>query len=370
MQKITSAGLVAVLIAALLFGFIGGVLGSRWAGSPAVQAAAPTRATVLGQLPNSFGPVVAAVTPSVVNIDTVSYQRQESPFPFFEDQLYRRTGGGSGFIVSADGMIVTNDHVVENASQITVSLADGRKFQARVVGADRVSDLAVLKIDAANLPAAPLGNSSAIEPGDWAIAIGNPFGFDHTVTVGVISALGRPIRVSNRLYPNLIQTDALINQGNSGGPLLNSAGEVIGITTVIFAAGPAPAPIGFAIPINDAKQVVKELSAKGRVSRAWIGVSLTNVTPQLAGAYHLPVQQGVIVTRTVEGGPAEQAGLQRLDLIESMDGKTVTDRSQLLYDINTARPGTVLKLQVWRPTDEGTWNKATINVRTVEMPQE
>jgi len=377
MQQRTT-GLIAVLISALVFGFIGGVLGARWAaGNQPIAAAAPSRPAALVHAPDSFSAVAAAITPTVVNIDTVYYERRASPFESLfgqafpdESPLYQAAGGGSGFIVRQDGLVLTNQHVIEKAQQIVVTLADGRKLEGRVVGGDRISDLAVVKIEASRLPVAPLGDSSAVRPGDWAIAIGNPFGFDHTVTAGVISALGRPIQVprENRRYPNLIQTDASINQGNSGGPLVNTAGEVIGINTAIVAPGPTATPIGFAIPIDDAKQVVKELVAKGKVSRSWIGIGLINVTPQLSQAYSLPVRQGLLVRDTVPDGPASQAGLQRLDIIESLGGKPATDRGQVLFDINTARVGSVLKLKVWRLQDER-WHPLSVTVTTAEMPE-
>jgi len=376
-MAVRTTGMIAVLATALIFGFIGGVLGHRWADGGALQAAPPARVVPAAAGPSSFAAVAAAVIPTVVNIDTVSYQRAVSPFDSIfgrgfreEAPLYRTTGGGSGFIVRQDGIIVTNHHVIDTAAQITVTLADGRQLPGRVLGSDRVADLAIVKIDAAGLPVAALGDSSRLHPGDWSIAIGNPFGFDHTVTAGVISALGRPIYVEreNRRYPNLIQTDAMINQGNSGGPLINSAGEVVGINTAIFAAGPAAAPIGFAIPINDAKHVIQTLVTRGKVSRSWIGVSVVNVTPGIAQAYRLPVRQGVIVRRPVEGGPAWRAGLQPMDIIETMNGKPVTDRGQFLYDINVVPAGSQLHFEIRRLEGER-WQSRRISITTTEMPE-
>jgi len=366
-----ATGAAAILVAALLFGFLGGVAGFRWAGggAPAVAQAQPVLA---GKLPDSFSGVAGAVIPTVVNIDTTYYRQDTGPFGIlgrmFGDEGPAATGGGSGFIIRPDGLIVTNQHVVDKAQQISVTLADGRKFPAQVAGSDAVADLAVLRIKASRLPAAVLGDSSTIKPGDWAIAIGNPFGFDHTVTAGVISALGRPITVQGRRYPNLIQTDAQINQGNSGGPLVNSQGQVIGINTAIFAGGPAAAPIGFAIPINDARRIVDELVAKGKVSRSWIGrMAAVNITEQMADYYQFPVRQGLFV-QGLSDGPAAEAGLQAEDIIESVGGKPVTDARALNYDILTQPVGSTLRFKIWRWQNER-WVPMTLEVRTVEMPE-
>jgi S1-C subfamily serine protease len=322
--------------------------------------------------------VARAVTPSVVNIDTVVVQRVSPAggllreffnFSPFEEAIPRE-GRASGLIVRADGYILTNQHVVENARQVVVTLADGRQFKAAVVGADRPSDLAVLRIDAAGLQAAVLGDSSSVEPGDWVVAIGNPFGFEHTVTVGVVSALRRPIYVEEegRRYEDLIQTDAYINRGNSGGPLVDASGRVIGINTAIV-SGREAAPIGFAIPINSAKRIKDELIARGRVSRSWIGINFapTLITPELAQQADLPTDHGAIVASVTAGGPAERAGLGRYDIVAQINDKQVTSADHALQIIVTAPVGSKLNLRIFRPTRDQ-WVQHVVPVATEEAP--
>jgi len=377
--------LTHIIVIAVAAGFIGG-LGASWLAfslhgrrlpEPMPRVKAATTPQPSG--PSSFAPVARAVTPSVVNIDTLVMQRV-SPFggdlfreflganPF--EDIIPREGSASGFIVRDDGYIVTNQHVVENVRQITVTLADGRKFQGTVVGADRPSDLAVLRIAAEGLQAAALGDSSAIEPGDWVVAIGNPFGFQHTVTVGVVSAKGRPISVEDegRRYEDLIQTDAYINRGNSGGPLVDANGRVIGINTAIV-AGSEAAPIGFAIPINGAKRIINELIARGRVSRSWIGINFAPgvVTPRLAQQHGLPSDHGVIVESVTEGGPAERAGLRRYDVIAQMNDAQITNVDQALQIIVTAPVGSKLNLRIFRPT-QNAWQQYVLPIVTEEAP--
>jgi len=375
--------LLRIIIAAVAAGFIGGMAASwlffaasraapRLPSLPRVKAAASER---IG--PESFSPVARAVTPSVVNIDTVVIQRV-SPVggllrEFFNvsplEEAIPREGRASGLIVRADGYILTNQHVIENARQVVVTLADGRQFKASVVGSDRPSDLAVLRIDAAGLQAAVLGDSSSIEPGDWVLAIGNPFGFEHTVTVGVVSALRRPIYVEEegRRYEDLIQTDAYINRGNSGGPLVDASGRVIGINTAIVAGGEA-APIGFAIPINSAKRIKDELIAKGRVSRSWIGVNFARtVTPELAQQADLPIDHGAMVGSVTAGGPAERAGLGRYDIVAQINDKQVTSVDHALQIIVTAPVGSKLNLRIFRPAEDR-WVQHVVPVVTEEAP--
>ena len=238
-----------------------------------------------------------------------------------------------------------------------------------MVGADRWSDLAVVRVEADDLQVAVLGDSSTIEPGDWVVAIGNPFGFQHTITVGVVSALGRPIYVEDerRRYEDLIQTDAYINRGNSGGPLVDAAGRVIGINTAVV-SGPEAAPIGFAIPINKAKRIKDELIARGRVSRSWIGVRFARaITPQLARQYSLPTERGVLVGSVTPGGPADHAGLQRYDIVVQINDDQVTGVDQTLQIIVTARVGSKLNLRVWRPTEDR-WEQHVVPIVTEEAP--
>jgi Do/DeqQ family serine protease len=285
----------------------------------------------------AFTTLVQNVTPVVVNISTVSRKRLVQPFfqfsPFFDEFFdqqqprYRRdTSLGSGFIINRDGYILTNDHVVRDAESIKVKLSNETVYDGTIVGSDPKTDIAVIKIDSREpLPVAVLGDSDRLRVGQWAIAIGNPFGLDRTVTVGVVSATGRS-NMGIETYEDFIQTDASINPGNSGGPLLNIHGEVIGINTAIVAAGQG---IGFAIPINMAKHIVAQLIAKGRVSRGWLGVAIQPVTAEIASSFGLDKAAGALVNDVVPGSPAAAAGIRQGDIILSLDGKAVTQVSQL-----------------------------------------
>jgi S1-C subfamily serine protease len=272
-------------------------------------------------------------------------------------------GLGSGFIITSDGYILTNEHVIEGAQVINVSIVGrSRPVPARVVGADRELDLAVLKVDAGNnLPTLKLGSSNDIEVGNWVIAIGNPYGLDHTVTVGVISAKGRPITVEDRSYRNLLQTDASINPGNSGGPLLNLKGEVIGINTAVSAEAQG---IGFAVPSDTVQSVLDDLIKKGRVVRGWLGVEIQDLTPTLADYFGLSGTEGVVIRGVVSGSPAERAGLQQGDVIIAWNGKKLQSTGDLLDLAREAGPGKRVQLSVVR-------NKKTLNVAVTlgERPQ-
>lgn len=282
------------------------------------------------------------VSPSVVNIRTVAYTHE-----FFFSSPFPQEGSGSGFVIDKEGHIVTNEHVVSNAQEIEVTLYDGTKVPAQVVGYDRSTDLAVLKIDAPEdkLHPATLGDSDSLRVGESAIAIGNPYGFQGTVTAGVISSANRTLQAPDgRLISGVIQTDAAINPGNSGGPLLNSCGEVIGINTAIFTPSGGSVGIGFAIPINTAKRWVPELIAYGEAAHPWLGISIQSITPELAEVLHLPVSQGLLVAEVVPGGPAGRAGLRggdRLfwidngwfkvggDIITAIDGRPLANSEEL-----------------------------------------
>jgi serine protease Do len=376
----TGAWIVVGLAAVAFGGAVGGYVAGRSASSAAAgeralvsPAAAPVAAL---KRPDSFADVVAAVNPAVVNIDTLSTERVFS-FEnwFFFDRPYEersRKGRGSGFVIRSDGYLLTNQHVIDGAQQIWVTFADGKKLKASVVGQDRVLDLAVLKVEARGLPVAPLGDSSSVRPGDWAIAIGNPFGFEHTVTVGVVSALGRPIAVEaeGRYYEDLIQTDAYINVGNSGGPLVNAQGQVIGMNTMIFAAEPAPAPIGFALPIDSAKAVLDQLIKVGRVVRSWIGVSFAgSLTPGLASYYQVPVERGAIVGRVFRDSPAFEKGVQPRDIIVRINGRPVNDVRDAEKLIRQAPVGSSVTIDAQRYTDQG-WTKYNTTLKTVQTPAE
>jgi serine protease Do/serine protease DegQ len=301
----------------------------------------------------AFSNVSKKVTPSVVNISTVSRKKIVQPFfemnPFFEDffsgpQTRRDKSLGSGFLISKDGYIVTNDHVVRDAESIQVKLSNDKVYEAKVIGGDHKTDIAVIKIKADDLPAAVLGDSDKLEVGQWAIAIGNPFGLDRTMTVGVISATGRS-NVGIETYENFIQTDASINPGNSGGPLLNVYGEVIGINTAIVAAGQG---IGFAIPINMAKPVFSQLIQKGSVSRGYMGVTIQPVTEELAQSFGLKQTRGALVNGVVKGGPADKAGILQGDVITALNGTEVKDPSHLQRLVAETGVGKNARVTVFR----------------------
>ncbi len=304
----------------------------------------------------AFSNVVKAVNPAVVNISTVSKKRLVQPFfemsPFFDDffggrgpQYRRENSLGSGFLISTDGYIITNDHVVRDAESIQVTLSDEKTYDGKVVGGDPKTDIAVIKISAKEqLPVAVLGDSEKLSVGQWAIAIGNPFGLNRTVTVGVISATGRS-NMGIETYENFIQTDASINPGNSGGPLLNVYGEVIGINTAIVAAGQG---IGFAIPINMAKLAVPQLIKKGNVTRGWLGISIQPVTEAVAQSFGLKEAQGALVSDIVAGSPAAKAGLKQGDIITRFASKEIRSVQQLQLAVAATAVGSPVELEVLR----------------------
>ncbi len=301
----------------------------------------------------AFSTVARKVTPCVVNISTVSRKKIVQPLfeanPLFEDFFgapqYRRDKSlGSGFIISNDGYIVTNDHVVRDAETIQVKLSNDKVYDARIVGHDQKTDIAVIKIHASDLPTAVLGDSDKLDVGQWAIAIGNPFGLDRTMTVGVISATGRS-NMGIETYENFIQTDASINPGNSGGPLLNVYGEVVGINTAIVAAGQG---IGFAIPVNMAKPIFTQLIQKGSVSRGWMGVTIQPVTEELARSFGLRQATGALVNNILKGGPAEKAGMRQGDVITAFNGSEVKDPSHLQRLVAESGIGKPVRVTVFR----------------------
>jgi len=311
------------------------------------------------KISEAFSYVAEKASPAVVYIETekvVSLPSQLFPFDFFGDDFfkrffspprYRERGAGSGFIISPNGYIVTNNHVVHGAQKITVKLADGRTFKAKIIGTDPFSDIALLKINANNLPTLTLGNSDLIKPGEWVIAIGNPFGLTHTVTVGVISAKGRcGIGISD--IEDFIQTDAAINPGNSGGPLLNLKGEVIGMNTAIFTRSGGYMGIGFAIPSNIIKTVVEQLKTKGRVERGFLGVMVQDLTPALAKELGLQISEGALITEVLPHSPAAKAGLREKDVIVRYNGKPVKNASELKSFVLLTKPGTTVILDVIR----------------------
>ncbi|MBN1586162.1 MAG: Do family serine endopeptidase [Candidatus Omnitrophica bacterium] len=328
------------------------------------------------QVEQAFTDVSAEIGPAVVSISVQITQRipvyrsygdryGRDPLldRFFEEffgipseREFTRVGLGSGVIIDTEGHILTNEHVVQGADRITVTLGDGREFEGTVSGVDSRTDLAVVKIDAGNLPVARLGDSDKVRIGQWAIAVGNPFGFAvlnpvPTVTVGVVSAVNRSLPQTgsrNRNYVGLIQTDASINPGNSGGPLVDIYGQVIGINVAIFSTSGGSEGIGFAIPINMAKRVLDDLKQGNEILYGWLGVQIQNVDQELADYFGLPDTQGVMVVEVLPGGPAVKAGLAAGDVIREYDGHRVTDVSSLIERVNMTQVGSSAALQVYR----------------------
>ena len=316
-------------------------------------------------LPN-FTDLAKRVGPSVVNVSTTQVRRrtQGAPSPFGPgdprtDLLERFFGGptprgpqrqngvGSGFIIDPNGTILTNYHVVGEAEKISVTLSDGKSFDAKVIGKDQKTDIAVIKIDAGReLPAVTIGDSDRLEVGEWVIAIGNPFGLDHTITSGIVSAKGRQIGAGP--YDNFIQTDASINPGNSGGPLLNLRGEVVGINTAIFSQTGGNIGIGFAIPTNSVKDLLPQLKDKGRVVRGYLGTTVQKITPELADTLGLKQTSGALVADVVKGGPAEKAGIKPGDVITEFDRKEIKDSSDLPGVVARVSPGTSVPVKLHR----------------------
>lgn len=307
-------------------------------------------------------PIVAAakqVEPAVVNVDTVRLMKAplnemddlfrrffgEPPFPQMPQGPVPQKGTGSGVIINKDGYVLTNEHVIHDVNEISVTFPDKRQFKGKVVGSDKMSDIAIVKVAPQNLPVARLGNSESLQIGEWVIAVGNPYGIGHTVTVGVISATGRSISEEDRVYEDLLQTDAAINPGNSGGPLVNLRGEVIGINTAIipFAQG-----IGFAIPINTARNVVEQLLKAGKVTRPYIGIKMQEVTQEVAEFLHLHEAKGILVVEVIKGSPGEKGGLKRGDVILELDGKGVDTPNDLARSIRQKKVGDTVTLKFQR----------------------
>ncbi|MEM9155581.1 MAG: trypsin-like peptidase domain-containing protein [Cyanobacteria bacterium P01_F01_bin.33] len=335
------------------------------------------KSTLLAQVPNQTNPnfiadAVARMGPAVVRINASRTVRRRSPlFPNRPDRNFQQQGEGSGFIVTRDGLVFTNAHVVSEADRVEVELKDGRSLSGTVLGADPLTDVAVVKIDADNLPTVTLGDSTQLTPGEWAIAIGNPLGLSNTVTVGIVSAVGRsasdvgiPIQRAE-----FIQTDAAINPGNSGGPLLNQWGQVIGINTAIVRGANG---IGFAVPIATAQRIAEQLVEHGRVLRAYLGIQMTTLTPALRDRinsdsdipFRVSESAGVLVQAVEQNGPAARAGLRAGDAIVAIEGQTVQDTADFQSVLEGMSAGEVVTLRVSR-------NGSSRNVRVTasEFPQ-
>lgn len=323
-------------------------------------------ATVSNSRRNAITDVVRRVNPAVVGINVVEIRqyRQYNPWAedpffrhFFNDRTYteRVPQLGSGFLISADGYILTNDHVAGNAKEITVSMTNGEKYPAKLVGTDPVSDIAVLKIDGANLPFIPLGNSDDVITGEWAIAFGNPFGLFNisdkpTVTVGVVSAVGVKLPSSDEhVYRGMIQTDAAINSGNSGGPLVNTVGEAIGMNSVIYTPNQGNIGLGFAIPANRIRKIVAELKQHGKVDRgSWTGLELQPVDRRIARYFGMERVEGVIVSDVRNGSAGERAGFKVGDIILKANGEKIDDQSSLVALLEDVRPGDLVNVRILR----------------------
>lgn len=348
-------------------------------------------------LQESFIRVAQTVGPAVVSISTVHTERigaqrygfgspyGRSPHDEFFDEFFRdffgeppdreyqQRGLGSGVIIHKDGYILTNEHVVRQADKMTVTLADGREFEGKIHGTDPRSDLAVIKIETKDLPVAPLGDSDEVQIGQWAIAVGNPFGFlvnnpQPTVTVGVVSALNRSLPRTDgrdRDYTDLIQTDAAINPGNSGGPLVNLRGEIIGVNVAIFSTTGGYQGIGFAIPSNSAKAAVAYLIEGKKVQYGWLGVNIQDIDQDLQSYFSLPDRQGVLVAKVVEGGPSDRSGLREGDVIRLYDGRPVRSGKELMKEVGRMSVGHRVKLGLLRDRKE-----VTVEVEIGERPED
>src|SRR5687768_15538336 len=336
-----------------------------------------------GRFTTSFSPVVKKVSPAVVKVFTTTAPKQRNyptPNPFFDDPFFRRFFGdefrgqqrefrvpkqhglGSGVVVSEDGYILTNNHVVENADEIKVQFADEREFTAKVVGRDDKSDIAVLKINAKDLPFTHMANSDNIEVGDTVLAIGNPFGVGQTVTMGIVSATGRGNMGLD--YEDFIQTDAAINPGNSGGALVDAEGRLVGINTAIISRSGGNQGIGFAIPVNLARSVMESLVKDGRVVRGFMGVNIQDVTPTLAQEFDLKNNDGALVADVTAGSPAEKAGLKAGDIITKFNGKPVRDSRQLKLQVAQTSPNAKVPVEVLR---DGSTKALTVQLK--EFPR-
>ncbi|MYN10308.1 S1C family serine protease [Pseudoduganella aquatica] len=334
--------------------------------APAPQSGAARSALLGGNSPPSPGSYRAAAAlamPAVVNVLTTKAPRRKHPLtrdPFFKKFFGDRdrdgdeddqSSLGSGVIVSAQGYILTNNHVVDAADEIQVVLADGRKAAAKVVGTDPETDLAVIKVDLDKLPVIVLGQADQARVGDVVLAIGNPFGVGQTVTMGIISALGRNnLHINN--FENFIQTDAAINFGNSGGALIDTSGKLLGINSAIYSQTGGSVGIGFAIPVSTAKTVMDAIIASGHVVRGWIGVESQEITPELADSFGLKVQTGAIIAGVVRNGPADKGGMKPGDILLSVEGKTVADTNDMLNLIAQLPPGEKATMRVLRKSRE------------------
>ena len=370
----TSVLLIGFLLGGLSFYFLGKITGQQ-RGYTSLSPHVPGQ---IAESSKAFSEIASFLSPSVVNISTTKVMKRElapmvddpfselfSPFRDFKmPKKWKEQSLGSGVIVSSDGYIITNYHVVEQADEIRVTLFDKRSFKAKVIGADNKTDVAVVKIDADNLNAVQWADSDKLQVGEFVLAIGNPYGLSHTITMGIISAVGRA-NVGIADYEDFIQTDAAINPGNSGGPLVNTKGEVLGINTAIFSKSGGYQGIGFAVPSNMARLVMNQLIQKGKVTRGWLGVTIQEITPELSQKFGLKTAKGALIGDVAKGSPAEKAGLRRGDIIVEFNGKKVDDVGNLRNMVAQSKVGAQIPLTIIRSGKE-----YAINITTTELPKE
>ena len=390
--KVKRSLAIVSLVGVLLLGGLAGSLASAKAGLAIAGGSAPETVFPVSEskplmdattLAEGFRPVVKNALPAVVNISTTRIIRtQQGQSPFFSNPLFRDFFGfgwefdqpqerrennlGSGVIVSSDGYILTNDHVVNDATGIIVSLGDRRELKAEIVGTDPKTDIAVLKVKEEGLPHLRLGDSNMVGVGDIVLAMGNPFGIGQTVTMGIVSATGRG-GLNLEAYEDFIQTDAAINPGNSGGPLVNVRGDVVGINTAIISRSGGNQGIGFAVPSNMARGVMEQLIEKGRVVRGWLGVSIQPVTSSVAKAFGMEESQGALISDVDPDSPAARAGIETGDIIVGVDGKTIEDNRELQLMIADAGPNTEINLKVIR---DGRETNITVTLGELEDEQQ
>lgn len=365
-QTVTVGLAVWFIVASLKPDWAAGMIGIRRhpqlsSSTVPIQEAPAASASVTG----SYREAASRAMPSVVNVFTTKEARQPKN-PFMDDPFFRKFFGdrfgdqeekqfslGSGVIVSPQGYILTNNHVVEAADEIEIALADGRKASAKLVGTDPETDLAVIKVAMKDLPAITFGHIEQTRVGDVVLAIGNPFGVGQTVTMGIVSALGRN-HLGINTFENFIQTDAAINPGNSGGALIDTNGNLLGINTAIYSRSGGSLGIGFAIPVTTVKTVMESIISTGHVVRGWIGVEPQDITPELAESFGLKRKSGAIIAGVLKGGPADRAGIRPGDILVAVEGKPVTDTTDMLNVIAQLKPGNKARMTILRKAQEST----------------
>ncbi|MGQ9570996.1 MAG: DegQ family serine endoprotease [Thermodesulfovibrionales bacterium] len=368
--------LIGILIGGIAFYTLGKITGQH--GPYLSYPISPNVPRQIIETSRAFSEIVSTVSPAVVNISTTKVLRRDTdglfddPFfdffkPFHDLRIpkkWKEQSLGSGVVVSPDGYIITNNHVVEKSDEIKVTLLDKRTFKGKIVGADPKTDIAIIKIDAVNLPTIPWGDSDKLQVGEFVLAIGNPYGLSHTVTMGIISAVGRA-NVGVADYEDFIQTDAAINPGNSGGPLVNIKGELIGINTAIFSRTGGYQGIGFAVPSNMVRPIMSQLIREGKIIRGWLGVTIQELTPELSQKFGLQKTAGALVSDVAKGSPAERAGITRGDIILEFNGREVKDVGNLRNMVAQSRVGSEVSIKILRSGKE-----YIVRLVIAELPRE